>query len=189
MEIFGPGDQPLLLRDSILAFALHLAFVPFGDDEMPCVNHYTPDQLRELGYTGMLPQAAALQAVKDGNKGTVEYMFKQPDSDLVTAFEDQKKVIQASEGEFRDVVKNLIEDYKNGARSYEEMIIRLACTMVFMRAEFISMWKAIEPWIQYVDTTTNTEDLPDGSRVVSVGGFKFVGANAGKKTLERLGLC
>jgi hypothetical protein len=188
MEVFGPGDQPLLTRDTILAFALHLAFTPFGDDDLPCVNYYMLDQLRQL-YAGMLPQAAALKAVEDGNKGTVEYMFKHPTSDLIAAFEDQKNVIEKAEGEFRDVIKSLIEDYKNEARSYEEMIVRLACTMVFMRAEFISMWKNIEPWIRYDDLTSNTENMPDGSRVVTVGGFSFVGAMASKKTLERLGLC
>jgi hypothetical protein len=188
MEVFGPGDQPLLTKDSILAFALHLAFAQFGDDGMPCVNYYMLDELRQL-YAGLLPQAAALKAVEDGNKGTVEYMFKQPPSDLIAAFEDQKTVIQKAEGEYRDVIKNLIEDYKNDARTYEEMIVRLACTIVFMRAEFISMWKNIEPWIRYDDLTSNTENLPDGSRVVTFGGFKFVGARASKKTLERLELC
>jgi hypothetical protein len=185
----GPGDQPFLTQDSILAFALYLAFTMFGDDDMPCVNYYTLDDLRNLGYKGILPQAAALKAVEDGSKGVVEYMFKQPLDGLHAAFEDQKKVIEEGEGLARDQIKSLIDDYKNGAREYEEMIVRVACTLVFMRAEFLTMWQKMEPLLRHDDLDSTTQNMPDGSRVVTFGGFRFVGARASKETLERVGIC
>jgi hypothetical protein len=188
MQVLGPGDQPFLTQDNILAYALYLAFTAFCDDEMPCVNFYRPDDLRQFGYRGLRPQEAALKAVEDGRKGSVQYMFVSPRGDLIQAFEDQKKIISDGEGFARDVIKNLVEDYRIGARSYEEMIVRLVCTFVYMRAEFITMWRKLEPLLRFDDNTESMTKNADGSHVVSYGGFKFIGARANNETRQHLGL-
>jgi hypothetical protein len=178
-----------LTEDSVLAYALYLAFSPFSADEMPCVNYYTLDKLRELGYKGMLPQEAAVKAVREGKKGTVNYMFRLPEGELLTAYHDQKKVIEDGSGEARDVIKNLLEDYRLGARSYNETILRVACTILYMRAEFLKIWRTLEPLLRIDDLAVQKEEKrPDGSRVITFGGLKFVSANASEKTRERLGV-
>lgn len=184
---FGPGDQPYLTSDSILAFALYLAFTPFSDETMPCVNYYKPEDLRALGYKGMKPLEAAAQAVKDGRKGTVEYMFRMPEQDLMRVFEDQKEYLDKAEGLARDAIKNLIEDYKNDGRSYEETIVRLVCTLVYTRADFITMWQKLIPLLR-LDDINRVERKEGDATVVNYGGFRFVSANASDETKKRLGL-
>lgn len=184
----GPGDQPYLTTDSILAFALYLAFTSFSDDNMPCVNYYRPEDLRALGYKGLKPLEAVTRAVEDGKRGTVEYMFRPPEQDLVGIFEDQREFIDKGEGLARDAIKNLIEDYKNNARGYEETIMRLVCTLIYTRAEFVSMWKKMVPLLRFDESMRSEQTLSDGSRVVNYGGFRFVSANASEETKKRLGL-
>lgn len=190
MKVYGPEDQPYKTDNSILAFALYLASVSFCDDKWPCVNHYTIEQLKGFGYDGLLPQEAAIQAVKDHQKGTTEYLFKAPDAELIKAYIDQKTMLEQGEGLARDVVKNLLSDLVNGARTQEETVVRLICTIVYMRAEFLEMWTQLEPLIQLDVPLEQTEQvMPDGSKVVTVNGFQFIGAYASEETKQHMGLC
>src|SRR5438046_2873940 len=104
MKVYGPGEQPYLTEDSIEAFALYLASVAFCDDKQPCVNYYTIDQLKKLGYAGedLLPQEAAIQATSDGQKGTVAYLFQPPEAYLLKAFLEQKDMLEKSDGLAKD---------------------------------------------------------------------------------------
>ena len=189
MRVYGPSDQPFLTEDSILAFALYLAGVQFCDDGLPCVNHYTVQMLREFGYRGLLPAEAALKAVEDKHRGVINYMFRAPDTELLAAYEDQKVFLEKSEGTLKQAVKDLMTVYVQGARTFEETIVRLVCTLVHMRVEFVNMWRKAEPLIRIDDGAVESEEvLADGSRVVTHGGFKFVGARARQKTREHLGL-
>jgi hypothetical protein len=189
VRVLGPADQPFNIEDSILAFALHMALTPFYDDNWPCVNHYSMEQLRELGYEGLKPQEAAIRAVREGNKGTVTYMFRQPDAELVEAFNDEKRLIESGEGLARDRVKVLMETYKVNARSYAETMVRLMAIVVYMRVEFLTMWKGLEALIQ-LDTPKKKSErrLHDGSRVLETTGFRFIGAHAGQATKDKLGV-
>jgi hypothetical protein len=190
MKVFGPADQPFMTEDSILAFALYAAFTQFYDDEQPCVNFYTNDQLRALGYNGVMPSDAALMATDAGRKGTVNYIFRQPNPQMIAAFNDQKKVIADSEGLAKDVIKNLMTDFAAGARGLEETIVRLVVTIRYMGVEFTRLYQQLEPLIQIDTDTETTEDIqPDGSRVVTSNGFKFIGARASQKTREHMELC
>lgn len=188
-RVLGPADQPFNISDdSILAFALYMALVPFYDDDWPCVNYYTPEMLRDLGYKGLKPQEAAIMATNDGNKGIVTYMFRQPESELVNAFADEKKLIESSDDKACDRVKALMEAYKAGARSYGETIVRVMAVSIYMRAEFVTMWQKFQSLIQLETPVRKSErKLSDGSRVVESTGFKFIGMNAGSKVKERLG--
>ncbi len=190
MKVFGPGDQPFLTEDSVLAFAMYMAFAKFCDDDQPCVNYYTTDMLRKMGYRGMLPAEAALQATEEGRKGVVTYVMKPIEPRLLQAFEDQKRTIENSEGLACDVIKNLMTDWHVGAREYDETIVRIICTVIYMRAEFLKMWQKLEPLIKIdSDGKAHRQDLPDGSYVITHEGFKFIGAKASQKTKEHLGLC
>jgi len=189
MQVLGPADQPFITEDSILSFALYLAQSPFYDDNQPCVNYYTINMLKQLGYKGMVPTAAALKAVEDKRCGKTNYIFRSPEGPLLQAYEDQKKVLQGAEGTVCDLVKNLMDTYAAGARTYGETMMRLVCTIVHMRQEFVTMWQKYEPLIQIDNQTkSSTEKLVDGSTMVSHSGFKFIGARASKETQKRLGL-
>lgn len=189
-NVYGPADQPLMTEDSVLAFALYLAFTPFCDDEMPCVNHYTIDQLRKMGFKGVKPTDAALHATATGRKGTISYLFKQPKEALVAAYNDQLGVIEKSGGETRQIIKNLLADLGAGARSYEETIVRMVATMLYMRTEFLKMWQLHSPLLR-VDESGRAQrrELGNGAYEMTHPGFKFVGAKAGEETLKHLQLC
>lgn len=189
VRVLGPADQPFNIEDSILAFALHMAFVAFYDEAMPCVNHYTLEQLRELGYNGLKPQEAAIRAVNEGNKGTITYMFRQPEGEILEAFYDEKKLIESSDGLARDRVKVLMEAYKAGARTYGETIVRLMAVVVYMRVEFLTIWRRLEALIQLDAPRKKSERrMVDGSRILETTGFKYIGMNAGQSTKDKLGV-
>lgn len=191
MKVFGPADQPYLTTDSILAFALYLSSVQFCDESWPCVNSYTEEQLKDLySGSGLLPQQAAIQAVKDGHKGTVNYMFHSPEPQLIKAFIDQKQMLEKAEGVASDVIKNLMTDFETGARTLQETLVRLVCTIVYMRGEFLKIWSQLEPLIQINEPIEQSEEiLPDGSKVIIRNGFKYIGAYATEKTKQKMGLC
>lgn len=186
LTIFGPADQPFKTDNSILAFALYMAQASFFDDSQPCVNWYTIGQLR-AHYKGVKPQAAAIQAVKDGRKGTVDYMFRQPDDRLLRAFQDEITLIEKSDQLACDRVKEIMEAYASKGRDYGETLMRLMAVVVYMRAEFLSMWQQLEPLIQLdVPASKKETKLPDGTRIVESSGFKFIGAYAGEETRKRM---
>src|SRR4051812_27548869 len=186
--VFGPGDAPFLTDDSVLAFALYMAFADFFDNNQPCVNWYSMEKLRSLGFkgSGVLPADAAIEATKQGMKGQVDYIFKslaQPQ--MVEWFKDQLVFLQKGEGFARDTVKSLMIDWSVGARTFEETMVRLICTIIYMRVEFITMWEKLEPLIQVDDGSAQKptkENLPDGSILFTHPGFKFIGALASKET-------
>jgi hypothetical protein len=190
VRVFGPADQPFLTQDSILAFALYLAFTAFYDDGLPCVNYYTLDHLRQLGFKGLKPQEAAQRAISAGIRGVVEYMFRQPESELLKAFHEEKKLIENSVGEANVRIRDLLNIYKNGGRDYNETIIRLAAVIIYMRAEFLTIWKQTESLVKLDTPLKKTERrMPDGSKVVTTSGFRYIGVNAGEETKKKVGLC
>lgn len=190
-KVYGPGDVPILTEDTVLAFALYLAFVPFTDETLPCINTYTIDQLRKLGYRGMLPLEAARKAAESGQKGTVQYMFRQPDDNrLVAIYHDQVEVLRKSEGLARDAVKNLLTDFTAGARDYEETIIRLVVTLIYMRGAFLTLWQQTESMLKIVaEGKPERTEMPDGRGfTLTHGGFKMIGVHASEETQRRMGL-
>jgi hypothetical protein len=190
MKVFGPADQPFMTEDGIMAFALYVAATQFYDDKQPLVNYYTNDKLRGLGFNGLKPSEAALEATRTGQKGTVNYLFRQPSVEVLSAYHDQKQVIEKSEGLAKDVIKNLMNDFATGARGLEDTLVRLVCTIRYMGAEFSRMWQQYEPLIQIDEEIESTEEIqPDGTRLVTCNGFKFIGAKASQKTKEHMGLC
>ena len=48
-----PGNEPIITGDGVLAFSLYMAGTPFAADNLWCVNYYTADILRKLGYKGI----------------------------------------------------------------------------------------------------------------------------------------
>ena len=131
-----------------------------------------------------------MQAVKDKHRGKLSYMFRMPEGGLLEAFEDQKQVLLNADGTATDTVKNLMTDFSAGVRSYGETMMRLVCTIVYMRLEFLKMWQQYDPLIRIEETDQHSsEDMADGSKLITTNGFKFIGARANEKTKKRLGLC
>jgi hypothetical protein len=80
--------------------------------------------------------------------------------------------------------------YKNGGRDYNETIIRLAAVIIYMRAEFLTIWKQTESLVKLDTPLKKTERrMPDGSKVVTTSGFRYIGVNAGEETKKKVGLC
>jgi hypothetical protein len=186
-RVWGPGDQPYSVKDSILAYVLYQAWQNFADDGWPCFNEYTPNELAMMGYRGMKPQEAAIQAAKDGNRGTVTYVFKNVDGRVLKIFEDELKVIEEAEGTARERVRQIIDTYAVKAMDYTEMIVRLTVTMIYMRAEFVSMWQKFQPLINLGTSGQRSErTMPNGDKIVEMGGFRYIGAYASRETIERV---
>jgi len=186
-KVWGPGDQPFVTTDNIIAYALYLAFQNFADDAWPCFNEYTFEQLVSLGYRGMKPQEAAIQAAKDGNKGKVTYVFRNIDSRIMKAFADEMQVMKNAEGQARDRIRQVIDMYSTKVIDYQEMIARVVATFCYMRGEFLTMWQRFEPLIR-LDTPQRRSErtLPNGEVLVETNGFRYVGAHASEATVRRI---
>ncbi len=187
VRVLGPGEQPFLTQDSVLAWALYLAGEPFYDDLQPCVNYYTTDALRNMGLSGLKPLDAAKKASESGKKGTVEYIFQQPPPDLLKSYEDERRIIESSDELASQRIEQLLNNYRLGARSHNETVVRLAAVMSVMRAKFLTMWRDLESLVKIDSPVSKVERiLPDGSRVVESSGFRFIGCHAGEETKRRV---
>lgn len=202
MQALGPKDQPFETSDGLLAFSLYLAGVPFSDPTTPCFNEYDVPLLDSLGFggKGLLPDQAAIAAVKANRPGRRKYLFQQSEElpALLIAFQDQEnKLDSETEIEARDEILNLIKriDVDTGAGNLlaaeerQQNVVRLGCTILKTRTQFMDMWKMLPPWIAF-DSNQPSREVKhrDGSRTVKYKGFIKVSANASEKTKKRLGL-
>lgn len=187
-EEIARGLPPELLGDGILAFSLYLAGAEM-EETMWCVHYYTFDILRAHGYRGIPPKEAANLAVKAGKRGVVRFLFKPLDGRLVQWFHAEEVHLERAQGSARDVVKDLLIDYKNGVRGYEETVMRLACVILKMRNKFMNGWKEQVPMIR-IDNDGEARRVggSDGSEIFEYGGTKFMSVDASKETQEHLGL-
>lgn len=186
---FGPEDQPLLTGDGVLAFSLYMAGTPFVDENLWCINYYTADILRKLGYAGMSMREGAARAQKEGKPGVIRFMLRSPASQVATAYMDQQKEIDDGEGTAVTVLRRLLDDFKSGARSYEESVVRIVCLVLKMRIKFMNSWKDVIPLLRVDDSRQPKTSIGmDGNKVVEYGGFKFISINASEETRERMGL-
>lgn len=184
-----PGNEPVVTGDGVFAFALYMAGTPFADDNLWCVNYYTADILRKLGYSGIPMRDAATRAVKDGRPGVIRFMLCRPTPEVTRGYNEQQKEIDNGEGEARNTLRNLFTDYKSGVRSFEETAVRVVCLILKMRIKFMNGWKDITPLLRIDDSREphRTRGL-DGAETVEFGGFKFISANASEETRARMGV-
>lgn len=186
---FGPEDQPLLTGDGVLAFSMYMAGTPFMDETMWCINYYTADILRKLGYSGLSMREGAARAQKEGKPGVIRFMLKNPTSTVGNAYMDQQKQIDDGEGTAVDALRALMEDYKSGVRPYDETVARVVCLILKMRIRFMNGWKDVVPLLKIDDgRAPKTTTEMDGTKQVEYGGFKFISINASDATRERMGL-
>ena len=184
-----PGNEPVITGDGVFAFALYMAGTPFADDNLWCVNYYTADILRKLGYSGVTMREGATRAVKDGKPGVIRFMLCKPTSEVARGYTEQQKEVEDGEGEAKDTLRNLFTDYKSGIRTFEETAVRVACLILKMRIKFMNGWKDVMPLLRIDDNREphRTRGL-DGSEMVEFGGFKFISVNASEETRARMGL-
>ncbi len=184
-----PGNEPVVTGDGVLAFSLYMAGTPFAEDALWCVNYYTPEILRKLGYSGVAMREAAIQAVKDGRPGVIRFMLCKPTPEVATGYREQQKEIDEGEGEAKDTLRNLFTDYKSGVRTFEETAVRVCCLILKMRIKFMNGWKDVVPLLRIDDRREphRTRGL-DGAESVELGGFKFISVNASEETRARMGL-
>jgi hypothetical protein len=105
------------------------------------------------------------------------------------AYSEQQRDIEDGEGAAKDVLRNLLEDFKSGARPYEETVAKMVCLILKMRIRFMNAWKEVVPLLRIDDDRQpQTSTGLDGMRRVELGGFKFISVNASEKTRERMGL-
>jgi hypothetical protein len=186
---FGPQDQPLLTGDGVLAFSLYMAGTPFVDERMWCINVYNADMLRKMGYENMSMREAATQAAKDNKPGMIRFMLRAPTPEVKQAYLEQQKLIDDGEGQAKDVLRDLMEDYKNNARPYDETVTRIMCLVLKMRIKFMNGWKDTVPLLRIDDSREPRETTGlGGGREVEMGGFKFISVNASEATRQRMGL-
>jgi hypothetical protein len=195
----GPQDRPFDTTDGILAFALYLAGVPFVSQKMWCKNTYTLDTLRRLGYEGIEAREAAKTAVKANLKGKVQYFFQQVEklSELLEDFTSQEQGMEAAEGESREYLQAICEQYKNGELEFEEFITRATCVWGKIRRDFMDGWKEMTPHVRvmhegkversqfpFVDDKGNQRI---GEKVIRPGFAEFP-ADAPDEMLQKLGV-
>lgn len=184
-----PGNEPVVTGDGVFAFALYMAGTPFTDRNYWCINYYTPDILRKLGYTGLPMRDAAKQAVKDGKPGVIRFMLCKPTHQVSRGYIEQQKEIDSGDGEAKDTLQNLLNDFKAGVWTYEEVAVRLVCLILKMRIKFMNGWKDVVPMLRIDDNRQpHTTRGVDGSETVELGGFKFISVNANDETRARMGL-
>ena len=185
-RFFGPEDQPFETRDGILALTLYLCGYQFY-----CVNCYTADLLRNLGYKGMTMPEAAMQAVKDGKKGKLRYIFeKYPRTEHQNFYTEQEKQFEDDERrDAREVFFELLERFKAGEMPRDELVMRMGCFLFKTRIEFMNKWKGEVPMLHIANPgrTTHVSDGRGGGTYTSPG-FVEVLANASQETFKKLGL-
>ena len=195
----GPQDRPFDTTDGILAFALYLAGVPFVSQQMWCKNTYTLDTLRRLGFEGIEARQAAKAAVKANLKGKVQYYFQQAEmlSGLLELFTNQEQSLQTDEGEAREYLQKICEQYKNNELLFEEFITKATCVWGKIRRDFMDGWKDMVPHIRVMhEGQKEVSEFPFmddkgnqriGKKVVRPGFAEFP-ADADDEMLQRLGV-
>jgi hypothetical protein len=180
----------MVTGDGVLAFAMHLSGVPFADESLWCVNYYTADILRKLGYSGLSMREGAIRAVKDGKPGVLRFMLARPENEVIEAYAEQEREITAegTDVEAQVVLRQLLEDYRAGARPYGETVAKIACLILKMRIQFMNAWKDTVPLLR-IDGQAQPEHIGmDGSKTVEMGGFKLISVNASDEIRKRMGL-
>lgn len=189
IQPLGPGNEPLFTGDGVLAFSMYMAGTPFVDEGIWCVNYYTSEILRKLGYGGLSMREGAKQAVKDGRPGVVRFLLARPDNNISEAYREQEREIEQGEGLAHGVLRRLLDDYKSGALSYGMAAARIVCLLLKMRIQFMNGWKEVVPLLR-IDSVKEPQQRQglDGNLTVELGGFKLISVNASEKIRERMGL-
>jgi hypothetical protein len=185
---FGVASEPLVTGDGIAAFSLRMAGTPFADDGFWCVNYYTPEILRKLGYGGVSMREGAKRALRDGKPGVIRFMLCQPSSEIAAAYGQQIRELDERDDPAMDALRNLLDDYKSGVRSYAETAVRVCCLILKMRIQWMNAWKNVVPLLRIDDNKLPMTSGANGNTVVEYGGVKFVSVDASEETLRHMGL-
>jgi hypothetical protein len=187
--VITAGQEPLMTKDGVLAFSLYMAGTPFVDDNLWCINYYTAEILRKMGYGGVPMREAAIQAVKAGRPGVIRFLLASPDQQTFTAYREQEQEIQKSEGLAPDVLRSILDRYKTGSLTFGQAAARLCCLLLKMRIQWMNGWKDMIPLLRVDENKAPKETASsDGWRTVEIGGFKLISVNASEKTKQHMGL-
>ena len=184
----GLGQAPFHTTDAILAFSLYLAGVPFYEERKPCINIYDENILKRLGLTGMSIEDGVKRALATKKKGHVEYGFKRTPSlnGLLRAYKQQEEYLRDAEGTAVAVVNRLASDLKDGVNP--ETVVRLACTILKMRVQFVNIWQQIDPLIRVFNEGEVETVSENGVTKRRYPGFRMINLHASKETREKLNL-
>lgn len=178
---------PFDTANAALAFALYQAGVEFQDASQPVFTVYSEAGLKAKGYTGGTIRQLAQRAFDEHVKGNTRYVFK-PDSDvreLAAAYDDQRKALETGTGTGAQVIQSLQTD----GLPYREYIVRLTCTMLYMRREFERLWRNYDPYVKIEHGGgKRVEKMPDGGTKEHLPGFDLVPLHATAEHLKKMGL-
>lgn len=173
--MFDPERLFFRTRNTLLAFALKEAGIPWKRAEAPCLNIYDAEKLPALGVSSIQ------EAVEKGIPGDVDYFFER--SELLTqclkAFDaESERMAKLIEG------KRLTITY--GVDNPEEMV-RLVCRFGKTYPKFKNLWREMVPKLRAKNPgIERTKKLADGRVRKKHPGFRIVGRDATPETLKHL---
>lgn len=201
-DVFGPEIQGFGTNDAILAFCLRIAGLPFVDEKAPLKNLYDLEMVKNipgLDVRGLTLHQAVEKAFTQKKTGAIRFLFKRAKElgELLKAFEDEKKIIAARDG---DIAERVMELMIATGMNEHERVLRVACVILTARTEFNGMWRKIVPtiriWLDGPERRYNGHVTIQGkngpevrpAKVVSRPGFKEIPLNASPELLKRMKL-
>lgn len=196
--ILNPASSPFHTNDFALAYSLHMAGVPWANEEREgekrttvLFHFYSEDMLARLGYRGLPLIEAGKKAFADGAKGHVEYLFERTPriEALLAAYSAQTKAIDAETGTGAEMVANLAARFIDGQMQADEFMVRLGVVTLRTRKNLANEWKRHRAKLQ-IKASGNIKDLPapDGVARKRFPGFMFIDLDASAETLKKFNL-
>lgn len=166
--------NPFATDNTLLAFALRNAGVPWADSNSPCWNVYQPDALKKFGLSSID------EAVQRGIPGKVTYFLERVEKldELLKAFDTQSAVTDE------------IQSGKDVPASIDiapEDMMRVVAHVLKGYNDFKGLWKRVPPKLMIPNPgKTRKKTLSDGRVRYSSPGARIVGAKASQETLTHL---
>lgn len=174
--MFDPSRLFFRTRNTLLAFALREAGIPWKCKETPCINIYDAERLPDMGVSSIQ------EAVDKGIPGEVDYFFERSEtlSACLKAFDDeQRRMAQILSG-------NAL------AATYDiepEEMARLVCRFGKTYPKFKGLWREMVPKLRTKNPgKERSSTTRDGKTKRVHPGYRIVGRDAGEKTLKHLKL-
>ena len=202
MKHIKPGDTPFYTTNAILAYCLHLAGVPWYENNKPCkvlysmaiLQKFTDNNGKSL-YKGVMNaqgqrwmlEEATKDAYKRQLRGHVEFVFQRIPrlQKLLKAYRDQENQLKEGTGYLHDLIAGIVTQFMDGEQDI--LTLRLACIMLKMRPGFMDLWTHQVPCMVIPNEGEVTrEELPDGGYRINSPGFRIMSVNASKETREAL---
>lgn len=196
MKTIKRGDTPFNTNNAILAYCLHMAGVPWHDENRPLRVLYSVDILNKFAngsgepmYKGWPLEDAVRDAHNRGLRGYIQYVFQRVPrlETLLGAYRRQSQEIEQGTGYAHELVARVSKAFGQG--NDDVAMVRLACIFLKMRLPFMAKWQDMIPDVIIKNEGRVTRQVgADGGKTISGPGFKMLPLNASKELKEKFGL-